>query len=144
MPQNLLGNWSGIQCVSTRYLDKKNNFCFINDSLPVLISIQNDGKISGYIGISKFIYCKVSQNTGWFGKNLHIGTENGMDGFLSGKFNIHDKYWVKIIKTPFNIDDSIMEGTIFMTNNSEMLPIIYFLKLRKNRNPVIQSSNIKE
>ncbi len=32
-----------------------------------------------------------------------------------------------------NIEDSLlMKGTIFMTNNSEMLPIVYYLRLKKN------------
>ncbi len=32
-----------------------------------------------------------------------------------------------------NIEDSLlMKGTMFMTNNSEMLPIVYYLTLKKN------------
>ena len=80
--KDLIGSWEGIQSVSTRYLDDKNNFYFINDSLPVLISIKNDRTVLGNIGNSKFIKCRVSRNTNWFGKNLHIGTENVISGFL--------------------------------------------------------------
>ena len=38
---------------------------------------------------------------------------------------------VKIIKIPFTIVDSTMKGIIFMINNSEMLPIIYTLELKR-------------
>ena len=130
-PKNLVGNWIGVQSVSTRYLDNENNFCFITDSLQVLITIQNDGKVSGHIGNSKFINCSVRRNTGWLGKIFHIGTENGIDGFLTGRFNNHDKSMVKIIKIPFTVVDSTMKGTIFMINNSEMLPLIYTLRLKR-------------
>jgi hypothetical protein len=131
MPENLPGNWIGKQSVSIRYTDHENNFHFTNDSLPVVINILQDGTVTGFIGKSKFVNCRVTQNRGRIGKILHIATDFGIEGFLSGKLNIQDKYGLKKIAIPFNIEDSLIKGTIFMTNNSEMLPIVYNLQLKK-------------
>jgi hypothetical protein len=131
LPEYIIGNWEGTESVSTRYLDNSNQFIFVNDSLPVSMTIQNNRIVTGYIGNVKFIKCIVRNNNGWLGKKFHIGTETVIDGFLSGKFNIHDKYQVKIIKMPFNIDDSTLNGTLFMNNYAEMLPIIYHLNLKR-------------
>jgi hypothetical protein len=131
MPEALAGSWSGVQSVSTRYTDKEHKFCFIEDTLPVMITIRPDGKVSGFVGPSKFVNCKVDKNRGWLGKILHIATDFGIEGFLSGKLNMQDKQSVKKIAIPFNIEDSSMNGTIFLTNQAEMLPIVYTLHLKK-------------
>ncbi len=97
MPENLVGEWNGIQSVSTRYVDKGNNFCFIADTLQVVINIHQDGMVSGFIGSTRFIDCRINKNRGWFGKILHIATDFSIEGFLVGKLNDKDNTVIKKI-----------------------------------------------
>jgi hypothetical protein len=129
----IFGSWEGMNSISTRYLNASNNFVFINDSVPINITINKDSIVTGYIGNSRFIKCKLSKNTGLIGKVIHMGTEVGIIGFISGRFNKYDTCSVKIINIPFTNNDSLLSGTIFMRNTNEMLPLVYELKLRKNK-----------
>jgi hypothetical protein len=136
MPENLIGHWGGMELVTTRCVGENGKFCFIDDSLPVIINIQRDGNVSGFVGRSGFVGCRVSENRGWFLRMLHWSTDFEIDGYLEGRFNTKDKDTLKEISVPFSIEESRLRGSIFKTNNSEMFPIVPYLRLNKELSPL--------
>jgi hypothetical protein len=136
MPENQIGHWGGMELVTTRYVDENGKFCFVDDSLPVIINIQRDGKVSGFVGRSEFVDCRVNENRGWFGRLLHIATDLKIDGYIEGRLNTKDKDTLKEISIPFSIEESRLRGSIFKTNNSEMFPIVPYLRLNKELSPL--------
>ena len=133
MPDHLIGRWVGIQSVTTRDRNVDKTYRFVTVSLPVVINIQRDGKVSGFIGAARFFECKVDENRGLLGMKLDI-SEFKIDGFLQGRLNERDEHVTKEIDIPFYfIDSQIMKGTIFMTNE-DIFPMSG-LTLKKELSP---------
>jgi hypothetical protein len=132
MPHNHIGNWIGRELATTRYVDEKGKYCFVDDSLSVIINIQQDGKVSGSVGSLGFVDCRVEENRGWFGRMLHLGTDLRIAGYLEGRMNTYDKDTLKEISIPFDVEEFRLSGSIFKTNNSDMFPMVPLLKLVKN------------
>lgn len=130
MPDQLPGIYIGKERIIVRY-EKNGQFIFYEDSVYVSLSIGNNQQVNGTVGEAVFEGCKVNQNRGWIGRKLHIKTDFLIRGRLNGTTFSRDSILKKSISIPFNIKNGELTGSLFNNNRSENLPIISFLKLKK-------------
>jgi hypothetical protein len=131
IPAELPGTYTGKERVIVRY-NNDGQFFFREDSVLVSLIIESDGQISGMVGEAAFEKCNVKTNRGWISRQLNIKTDFQISGMLEGYIFSKDTVTNKNVKIPFNLDDGVIKGSIFLMNKGQDFPIIPHLKLTKH------------
>lgn len=130
VPAELSGTYTGKERVIIRY-NNGGQYIFRQDSVLVSLMIDSGGLVTGMIGEAAFEGCKVVQNRGWLGRQLNIKTEYIIRGILTGYTFPKDTIVNKRISIPFNIENGILKGSIFMAMPGEDYPLISILRIKK-------------
>ena len=130
VPAELSGTYSGKERVVIR-INNDGQYIFRQDSVLVSLMIDSAGLVTGMVGEAAFEGCKVVQNRGWFGRQLNIKTEYIIRGMLTGYSFPKDTIVNKRISFPFNTENGILKGSIFMAMPGEDYPLISILRLKK-------------
>lgn len=114
VPESLTGNWVGKQKVTIRYHNHgKYSFITTPDSVEFILSIKENGNVSGSLGSANFEGCSVFKNRGWVGRKLNIKTDYIITGKLAGVIANVDSLADKKISIPFRLADNTILGSIF-------------------------------
>ena len=103
----------------------------VPQDVETVLHISADGKVTGQVGGAELSDCVVDANRGWFGRLLNIKTDFIIRGKIIGAVAIGSESGTNTINAPFNLLDSRIKGTIFITH-----PFTYpypFLGLRLSR-----------
>jgi hypothetical protein len=103
----------------------------VPQGVETVLHISADGKVTGQVGGAELSDCVVDANRGWFGRLLNIKTDFIIRGKIIGAVAIGSESGTNTINAPFNLLDSRIKGTIFITH-----PFTYpypFLGLRLSR-----------
>lgn len=123
-PKEITGNWKGKMKVSVRYnINLHYSFVHSTDSVPLLLNILPDGKVSGTFGGAMLVNCIVKKNRGWLGKKLDLGTDYVIKGQLAGSIFSTDTLSVKTFSLPFNLTGHCLDGDIFQKDGYEIFPM---------------------
>jgi len=129
LPAKLSGTYSGKADLILRS-SKAGKLVFVEDSVFVNITISNT-LISGNVGNANFEACTIRNNRGWLSRKLNLKTDFLIKGKLSGIIYDKDSTSGKVISIPFNLTEEGIEGSVFLASDEEKIPIISFLKLKK-------------
>lgn len=102
------------------------DFEFIRSTSPVTMQlvIAENGTVTGNIGGATLAMATCATNRGDLGRALNIKTDYIIQGTLTGNIFPGDNYSEKQISIPFNIDSTVLRGSIFHTfNNGGLFPI---------------------
>ena len=135
VPDSLIGTWQG-KCKVYLPVSKNPKLAKENDSVSVVITIHEDGKVEGKVGAAEMVNCYFQRNRGWFGKLLNIKTDFIIKGgHLTGSLYPTDSVRVKTFTLPFNIVDGKMQGSIMQTFKWKYpFPLVKISLFRKKAN----------
>ena len=131
VPESLIGEWGGFRKSVVRYEVETFSFKFEIDSVDIKINIFKDGRVEGNVGDAKLKNCKFSFNRGWFGKTFNLATDYIIKGELEGSIFEKDSIQSKKISIPFNLDNNLINGTLFHKFSIDLYPIISDFVLNK-------------
>jgi hypothetical protein len=121
VPIELTGKWISQQDIVLR-IKKDGKYEFSKHFETVLIQINADATITGSIGNAQLENCKIVKNRGKLGRSLNLKTDYRIIGKLKGKINSFDNQEVRSVSMPFNVENNIMEGSIFESSGFDIFP----------------------
>jgi hypothetical protein len=130
VPKSVAGIYLGKCKVESRY-KKDGQYIFFQDTVDVQLNIHESNEISGIVGGAIFEGCSIRNNRGWLGRTLNLKTDYVIRGNLSGKTFSRDTIQVKAISLPFNVDDKVLDGSLFIGGGFDLFPIISHFHLYK-------------
>jgi len=113
VPQQLIGIWSARQKVTARTKDANDDYIFINDTVVIAITINENRTVEGMCGTAVFQGCVIAENRGWFGRFFNLATDYVITGKLIGKIFEKDTLTNKTISAPFNVTGTTTAGSLF-------------------------------
>jgi hypothetical protein len=121
----LPGNWKGAQPISVRYTSGFMSYTFIRstDTLPSIIQIDEQGKVTGSIGNAAFSEAKVKKNRGALGRKFNLATDYVIKGKLIGFTFSGDSIPEKEISIPLELENGYLKGDIFMNRGLGIYPM---------------------
>jgi len=125
-PVSLVRSWSSKQIVTFRSTDSNDHYFFMKDTITVTMVITPDGSVEGYIGDAHFAQCRISKNRGWFGRFLGLWTDFVVDGRLTGKISNKGPFFGREIRSPFDLEDGRIKGSVFHLESFDAFPMINF------------------
>ncbi len=123
-----IGKWSGTGELHLDYQVTP----YKNEDSEIVLEIHKNGNVSGTLGDSQLIECKITLNRVRFERFLQIKTDYIIKGYIDSKINEHDELFMRKISIPCNIDDNVLLGSIFHIETLKYpYPLIPKLQLTK-------------
>jgi hypothetical protein len=125
IPQSIVGDWTSKQKVTARFHNNgKYEIKKSRDSVTVILTIKENGSVTGNIGAAVFEDCFVNKNQGWIKKFINFSTDYTINGKIKGNIFPEDTISIKGIRFPFyTITDSTIDATIFQSKGMDIFPI---------------------
>jgi len=112
---DLAGQWHGKSRFTGISYEEATQKKVSAQDVETALRISADGTVTGRIGGAGLKDCVVESNRGWFGRLLHIKTDFVIRGKIAGAVAPGSDGGPHPISVPFNLKDSRMAGTVFVT-----------------------------
>jgi hypothetical protein len=130
---DLAGQWHGTSHFTGISYEEATQKKVAAQDIEIVLHISADGSVTGRAGGAELSECVVEVNRGWFARLLHIKDDFIIRGKIIGAVAVGSESGTNTINAPFNLQDSRIKGTMFITH-----PFTYpypFLSLRLSRVP---------
>ena len=130
---DLAGQWHGKSHFTGISYEEATQKKIASQDAETVFHVSADGKVTGRIGGAELTNCVVAVNRGWFGRQLHLGTDFIIRGQIVGAVVTGSESGTHPINAPFNLAGARISGSLFV-----IYPVKYpypFLSLRLSREP---------
>lgn len=114
-PDSLVGHWQQTFEANAVFIKQPNGRIHPDSAVQVNIHIHADGRVSGNVGASQLVKCRVKKNRTWLGRALNFKTDFIIrGGTLEGAIFPGDQITQREFTIPFNIEDGTIRGSIMV------------------------------